>query len=88
MLHLRFNESLPWSELGGIAARAGIAAVPVLWLTREVTHSPIVGLIAGGLIYAVVYFSLSYATLAGRYLAPAQAKMVAVARSVVGSAPL
>jgi len=69
LLHLRFRESLPWSQLGGIAARAGIAALPVLWLTRETTLSPVVGLVASGAVYAAVYFALSYGSnIATRFL--------------------
>ena len=73
LLHLSFCEALPWSRLGGIFARAGTAAVPVLWLTREVALSPIVGLMAGGAVYGAVYFALSYgSTIATRFLGRVQ----------------
>lgn len=60
LLHLSFAETLPWSRLAGIFLRAGVAAVPVLWLTHEMTLQPIVELAAGSASYAVVYFGLSY----------------------------
>ena len=60
MLHLSFGEALPWSRLTGVFLRAAVAAVPVLWLTREVLLPPIVGLAAGGGAYGVAYFGLSY----------------------------
>src|SRR5205814_7452097 len=60
LLHLSFSDSLPWSQLAGIIARAGIAAVPVVWLTREWSLQPMAGLAAGGAAYGIVYFGLSY----------------------------
>jgi len=79
LLHLTFSESLPWSQLGGIAARAGIAALPVLWLTRETTLSPIVGLVAGGVAYAAIYFALSYGShITARFLPSAPGEAVAL----------
>jgi hypothetical protein len=60
LLHLSFADALPWSRLAGIFLRAAVAAVPVLWLTREVLLPPIVGLAASGAAYGVVYFGLSY----------------------------
>jgi len=79
LLHLTFSNSLPWSQLGGIAARAGIAALPVLWLTRETTLSPVVGLVAGGVVYAAIYFALSYGShITARFLPSAQGEAVAL----------
>jgi O-antigen/teichoic acid export membrane protein len=63
LLHLSFADALPWSRLAGIFARAGIAAVPVIWIARAWALQPIVGLGAGGTAYAVVYFGLSYGML-------------------------
>jgi O-antigen/teichoic acid export membrane protein len=60
LLHLPFSHSLPWARLAGIFLRAGVAAVPVLWLTRELTLPPVVALGASGAAYAVVYFGSSY----------------------------
>jgi len=60
LLHLSFSEALPWSRLAGIFARASIATVPVVWLTREWSLQPLVGLMAGGAAYGVTYFGLSY----------------------------
>jgi O-antigen/teichoic acid export membrane protein len=60
LLHLSFSETLPWSRLAGIFARAGIAAVPVLWIAREWALRPLVGLAAASAVYALVYFGLSW----------------------------
>jgi len=60
LLHLSFRETLPWSRLGGIFVRAGIAAVPVLWIAREWTLKPLVGLAAASAAYGIIYFGLSY----------------------------
>ena len=77
LLHLRFSESLPWSQLGGISARAGIAAIPVLWLTRETTLSPVAGLIAGSVVYAAIYFALSYGSnITARFMPSAPGEAV------------
>ena len=60
LLHLSFSTALPWSRLAAIFARAGIAAMPVLWIAREGALQPIVRLGAAGAAYAIVYFGLSY----------------------------
>ena len=60
LLHLSFRETLPWSRLAGIFARAGVAAVPVLWIGHEWTLRPLVGLAAATGAYAIGYFGLSY----------------------------
>jgi len=60
LLHLPLRHALPWSRLAGIFLRAGVAAVPVIWLTRETAQQPVVALGASGVTYAVVYFGLSY----------------------------
>jgi hypothetical protein len=78
LLHVPIGKALPWSRLGGIFARAGIAAVPVLWLTHELTLPPVAGLLAGGAVYGAVYFGLSYgSTITARFLpsAPAEAAL-------------
>jgi len=63
LFHLSFSDALPWSRLAGIFARAGIAAVPVVWIARAWALQPIVGLAVGGAAYAIVYFGLSYLVL-------------------------
>ena len=79
LLHVPFREALPWSRLGGTFARAGIAAVPVLWLTRDVALTPIVGLMAGGAVYGAVYFALSYGSaITARFMPSAPAEAVAL----------
>jgi O-antigen/teichoic acid export membrane protein len=79
LLHVSFREALPWSRLGGIFARAAVAAVPVLWLTRELTLAPVVGLIAGGAVYGATYFALSYGSIiTARFMPPAPAKSCAL----------
>jgi hypothetical protein len=60
LLHLSFADTLPWSRLGGIFLRAGVAALPVIWIAREWAPQPIVALAASGSAYGVVYFGLSY----------------------------
>ena len=60
LLHLSFANTLPWSRLAGIFLRAGIAALPVLVITREWSLQPVVALMASGTAYGVVYFGLSY----------------------------
>jgi O-antigen/teichoic acid export membrane protein len=60
LLHLSFAETLPWGRLGGIFTLAGVAALPVLWITRETALKPIIALGISGIAYAVVYFGFSY----------------------------
>jgi hypothetical protein len=60
LLHLTPAEALPWGRLAGILACAVVAALPVLWVTREFALPPIVALGAGGAAYAAVYFGLSH----------------------------
>jgi hypothetical protein len=60
LLHLPFSNTLPWSRLAGTFLRAGIAALPVLVITREWSLQPVVALMASGTAYGVVYFGLSY----------------------------
>ena len=60
LLHLSFAETLPWARLGGIFARALIAAMPVLWITHQSTLHPVVVLGICSASYATVYFGLSY----------------------------
>jgi O-antigen/teichoic acid export membrane protein len=59
LLHLSFSHTLPWSRLTGIFLRAVAAAVPVIWLTRESSLTPVVALGASATSYAIVYFGLS-----------------------------
>jgi O-antigen/teichoic acid export membrane protein len=56
LLHLSFVDSLPWSRLTGIFARAIAAALPVVWLTRELALTPILMLGIGSVVYGAIYF--------------------------------
>jgi O-antigen/teichoic acid export membrane protein len=60
LLRLSLRRALPWARLAGIFARAGIAALPVVWIAREWGPRPLVALAASGVAYGVVYFGLSY----------------------------
>ena len=60
LLHVPLAAALPWGRLAGIFARAGMAAVPVLWITREMTLQPMIALGVSGAAYGVVYFGSSY----------------------------
>jgi len=60
LLHVPLAAALPWGRLAGIFARAGIAALPVLWITREMTLQPMIALGISGVAYGVVYFGSSY----------------------------
>jgi O-antigen/teichoic acid export membrane protein len=60
LLHVPLSAALPWGRLAGIFARAGIAAAPVLWITREMTLQPMIALGVSGAAYGVVYFGSSY----------------------------
>ena len=60
LLHLSFAETLPWARLAAIFACAAVAALPVLWITRELALRPIVALGMSSAAYAAVYFGLSY----------------------------
>jgi O-antigen/teichoic acid export membrane protein len=60
LLNLSFVASLPWGRLAGTFARAIVAALPVIWLTRELALTPIVLLGLGGLVYGSIYFGLEF----------------------------
>jgi hypothetical protein len=60
LLHLSVADTLPWGRLAAIFACALVAALPVLWITRESGMHPLVALGASSAIYAAVYFGLSY----------------------------
>jgi len=60
LLHVGPREALPWLGLLRIAATAGIAAAPVLWLQYEVTWHPLITFLSGGCVYAAAYALLSY----------------------------
>jgi O-antigen/teichoic acid export membrane protein len=63
LLHLSLADTLPWGRLAAIFACAVVAALPVMWITREVSLRPIVALGASGAVYAGIYFGLSYLML-------------------------
>jgi len=63
LLHLSLAEALPWRRLAAIFACAVVAALPVMWITREVSLRPIVALGASGAVYGGIYFGLSYLML-------------------------
>jgi O-antigen/teichoic acid export membrane protein len=69
LLHLSFAASLPWRRLAVIFARAIVAALPVLWLTRELALKPIVTLGISGILYGAIYFGFELTQ--GRTPAPA-----------------
>ncbi|HEY6360388.1 MAG TPA: oligosaccharide flippase family protein [Vicinamibacterales bacterium] len=56
-------EALPWSRLTGITVRAGAAAVPAWWLAGNVAMPPLAALFVAGLVYAMAYFGVSYASM-------------------------
>jgi hypothetical protein len=60
LLHLSFADTLPWGRLAAIFGCALVAALPVVWITRESGVRPIVALGAASAAYAAVYFGLSY----------------------------
>jgi O-antigen/teichoic acid export membrane protein len=60
LLHLSFAETLPWGRLAAIIACAVMAALPVVWITREWGVHPAVALGTSAATYAAVYFGLSY----------------------------
>jgi O-antigen/teichoic acid export membrane protein len=78
LLHVSFSQALPWSRLGGIALRAGIAAVPVVFITRDTALSPVLGLVIGGGVYGGIYFALSYGSMITARFMPAPGKAVAL----------
>lgn len=61
LLHVRMAEVLPWAPLGRIGARAVAAAVPAWVLARVFAGTPWLAFVSGGIAYAAVYFTLSYA---------------------------
>jgi hypothetical protein len=63
LLHLSWAETLPWGRLAAIFACAVVAALPVMWITREVSLRPVVALGMSGAVYASIYFGLSYIML-------------------------
>ena len=71
LLHLSLAETLPWGRLAATFGCALIAAVPVLWVSREFAPRPIVALGVGGALYGAAYFGLSF--WLGRLKAPAYA---------------
>lgn len=54
------RDALPWRRLAGIAAMAGVAAAPVLWLQYLVTWPPLATFAAGAGVYAATYALLGY----------------------------
>jgi O-antigen/teichoic acid export membrane protein len=63
LLQLSFADALPWGRLMAIFASAVIAALPVVWITREWGVHPVVALGASAAVYAGIYFGLSYLML-------------------------
>jgi len=60
LLQLSFAETLPWGRLAGIIACAVVAALPVVWITRESGVHPVIALATSAAAYGLVYFGLSY----------------------------
>jgi O-antigen/teichoic acid export membrane protein len=76
LMHLRPGEILPWDRLTGIAVRACVAGVPVMWMTHAVAMPPLVGLVAGGALYSAGYAGLCYmGRFSLRLATPAPARM-------------
>jgi O-antigen/teichoic acid export membrane protein len=73
LMHVGPREALPWGRLAGIAALAGISALPVFWLQNRVAWHPIVMFLAGGCLYVGSYALLSYGPLIRARLQPALA---------------
>jgi hypothetical protein len=67
------REALPWARLMGIAALAGISAIPVLWLQHHVGWHPMITFLVGGCLYVGSYALLSYGPLIRARLQPALA---------------
>jgi O-antigen/teichoic acid export membrane protein len=67
------REALPWARLMGIAALAGISALPVLWLQHHVGWHPMITFLVGGCLYVGSYALLSYGPLIRARLQPALA---------------
>jgi O-antigen/teichoic acid export membrane protein len=67
------REALPWARLMGIAALAGISALPVLWLQHHVAWHPMITFLVGGCLYVGSYALLSYGPLIRARLQPALA---------------
>ena len=80
LMHVGLRDALPWGRLAAITARSGIAAAPVWWLAHNVSMPPLVALVAGGVVYAAVYFGLSYASVVTARLAPIEQAPAAVAQ--------
>ena len=76
LLQLSFADALPWGRLAAIFACAVVAALPVVWITREWGVHPVVALGTGAAAYAAVYFGLSY--LLVRLKADSTGRLVAV----------
>lgn len=62
---------LPWRPLAATTACALLAAVPAVWLVREVPMPPFVALVSGAAIYGAVYAGLCLRLLGGAPAAPA-----------------
>jgi O-antigen/teichoic acid export membrane protein len=60
LMRVGWREALPWGRLTGIAARAGVSALPVLWLQPQLVWHPLVTVVAGSCVYGGVYALLSY----------------------------
>ena len=73
LLRLSFADTLPWGRLAAIFGCALVAALPVLWITREWGVHRLVALGTSAAAYAAVYFGLSYVMV--RLKAPASASL-------------
>jgi hypothetical protein len=71
LMHVGPREALPWVRLVRIAALAGIAALPVVWLQSQVTWHPIITFLVGGCLYVGSYALLSYGPIIRARLQPA-----------------
>jgi O-antigen/teichoic acid export membrane protein len=70
LMHLGVRDALPWARLTVTVARAGAAALPVLWLQRSVEMHPLLTFAAGAVLYGGVYALLSFWTDIVARLAP------------------
>lgn len=60
LMHIPVREALPWGGLAAITARALAAAVPVWWLVHRGALAPMLTLVVGAVMFAVVYFGLGF----------------------------
>jgi hypothetical protein len=68
LMHASVGEMLPWRALAGIAVRALVSCVPVLWLQHVVSWPPLVTFLVGAALYGGTYGALNYGSLVLRYV--------------------